>query len=117
MLAPVVGPRGVERAGLIQGRKEFIRQRRHELVRLFGDAHRKLGQSAWIYRVDQRTRGVVDPVDVLGLVLERRQRLAALERACEVESTAVPEPRVAPDSSPTPTLVPHQSQPPGRQTP
>src|SRR5260370_14803740 len=90
MLAPVVGPRGVERAGLIQGRKEFIRQRRHGLVRLFGDAHRKLGQSAWIYRVDQPSRGVVGPVDVLRLVLERRQRRASPERGRALEVPAVP---------------------------
>src|ERR1700736_5333762 len=91
MLAPVVGAHGVKRAGLIQARKKFIRQRGHELVGLFRNAHRQLGQSAWSNRVDQRTRGVVDPVHVLGLVLGRRERLAALELAGEEERAAVPE--------------------------
>ena len=43
MLAPVVGAHRVERAGLIQARKKFIRQRGHERVGLFRNAHRQLG--------------------------------------------------------------------------
>src|SRR4029077_20313516 len=56
MLAPVVGAHGVERAGHIQARKKVIRKRGHELVGLFRNAHRQLGQGAWSNRVDQWTR-------------------------------------------------------------
>src|SRR5204862_4233428 len=37
VLAPVVGPQQVERAGLIQPSEQLIRQRRHELIGLLRD--------------------------------------------------------------------------------
>src|SRR3984893_16685604 len=105
MLGPVVGARRVERAGLIQARKKFIRQRGYELVGLFRNAYRQLGQSAWRNRVDERTRGVVDPVHVFGLVLGRRHQLAALELAGEVERAAFLELKRPPPRSHVPPLV------------
>src|SRR6266550_2807196 len=110
VLAPVVGPHRVERAGLIQAREHLIRQRRHELVGFLRDAHRQLGQSAWRNRVDQRTRGVVDPVHVLGVVFGRRERLAALQLAGQVERTAVPERDVAEHAGHAPVLVDHGAE-------
>src|SRR5438105_3204108 len=116
VLAAVVGPHGVERAGLIQARENLIRQRRQELVGLLRNAHRQLGQSAWRNRMDKRTRGVVDPVHVLGLVFGRPDRLAALQLAGEVERTAVPERDVAEHAGHAPVLVDHGAELPVAQT-
>src|SRR5437868_8216512 len=107
VLAPVVGPHWVERAGLIQAREHLIWQRRHELVGLLCNFHRQFGDSAWRNRVDQRTRRVVDPVHILGLVFGRRERLAAQQLAGEVERTAVPERDVAEHAGHAPVLVDH----------
>src|SRR5579859_2327387 len=110
MLAPMAGPHRVERAVFIQASKEVIRQRGHELVGLARNPHRQVGQVAWCNRVDKRTRGVVDPIHVLGLVVGRREWLAALELAGEIECPAVPERDVAQHSRDAPVPVDHRTE-------
>src|SRR5450759_1195163 len=116
VLAPVVGAHLVERTRFIKPGEQLVLQRRDELVGLLRDAHRQLGHSARRNRVDQRTRGVVDPVHVPGLVLGRRERLAAMQLAGEVERQAVPERDVAKHTGHAPVLVDHLAELPVAQT-
>ena len=116
MLLPVAGAHRVERTGVIQARKNFIRQRGHELIGLFRNADRELSQSPWSDSKDQRSRCVVDPVNIRGLVLGCRDLLATLELRGEVKRAAVPERDVAQHSSRAPVFVDHSAELPVAQT-
>jgi hypothetical protein len=105
VLAPVRCAQGVEGAVRVARPEALDRQARYSGVGLLGDAECEPSGLERRNRVDQRARGVVDPIHVLRLGVGERERYATLQFVGERQHPGIPKRDVAEHGGDRPVLV------------
>src|SRR5262249_38875152 len=105
VLAPVGGAQGIQGTAGVEGVHPARVQRRDPSVGFLGQAQGEFGGLPWCDGVDERTRGVVDPVRVRRLVVGGGERHDALQLIGQGHDARVPERDVAQQAGHRPGFV------------